>query len=181
MLTKHIEAFFDIAKSIGTFIVMFLLFILAFSIAFWILGRNQIQYDQLESHEEIDYASFWSALWYVWNICIGNASGDSFFVGRNSDIMKESTWNHTYLIILFFLATLILLIHLLNMLIAIMSDQFATNNKILPQIKIQEQLRFVIDKWFYMNLVLKSKTCKYVVAAIMVREESQEFSIIKRL
>jgi len=47
MLTKHIEAFFDIAASIGTFIVMFLLFILAFSIAFWILGRNQIQYDEL--------------------------------------------------------------------------------------------------------------------------------------
>ena len=133
MLTKHIEAFFDIAASIGTFLVMFLLFILAFSIAFWILGRNQIQYDELGANEEPDYASFWSALWYVWNICIGNASGDSFFTGKNSDMEKrESTWNHTYLIILFILATFILLIHLLNMLIAIMSDQFATNNNILP-------------------------------------------------
>jgi len=131
MLTKHIEAFFDIAASIGTFIVMFLLFILAFSIAFWILGRNQIQYDNLASNEDPDYATFWSALWYVWNICIGNASGDSFFLGDNASIEK-STWNHTYLIILFIIATFILLIHLLNMLIAIMSDQFATNNEILP-------------------------------------------------
>lgn len=86
ILTKHIEAFFDIAASIGTFIVMFLLFILAFSIAFWILGRNQIQYDELTKDEEPDYATFWSALWYVWNICIGNASGDSFFLGTNAKI-----------------------------------------------------------------------------------------------
>jgi hypothetical protein len=63
-----------------------------------------------------------SSLLYMWNVCLGGGGSDMFAYGDASQ--------KVYLNTLFIAAQFILLIHLLNMLIAIMGNTFAIRNEI---------------------------------------------------
>mmetsp|Transcript_1931 Transcript_1931/g.2769 ORF Transcript_1931/g.2769 Transcript_1931/m.2769 type:complete len:142 (+) Transcript_1931:6574-6999(+) len=127
-LSRHIDIFFDIIAKILSFMILFVGTIFAFSNAYYMIGRNQIQYGEVPIDLDIPYATFSGAIWEMWNLCIGGFDNKSFFKGNDSESF--------YGVVLFCLATFILLIHLLNMLIAIMSDEFTKNNEIKDQIKI---------------------------------------------
>ena len=58
------------------------------------------------------------------------------------------------LLVLFVTASLIILIHLLNMLIAQMGEIYTQNNETYSKVKIKEQLRFILDKWVFRKYVL---------------------------
>jgi len=71
---------------------------------------------------EINYSSFSGAVWEIYNLCLGGFDNKSFFKGDSGDSV--------YGVLLFCIASFVLLIHLLNMLIAIMGDAFAKNNEV---------------------------------------------------
>lgn len=50
--------------------------------------------------------------------------------------------------VFFILATLLLLVHFLNMLIAIMSETLAKNNERGTEVKFREHLRFIVENWY---------------------------------
>ena len=59
-----------------------------------------------------------------------------------------------------------MLIHLLNMLIAIMGNTFGNRNEVAEQIKIRDHLAFVIDNWYLKDYAIgDSKQLNYIVAA----------------
>ena len=106
---------------------------------------------------------------YVWNMCLGNPDSEVLFLGNedteNSSIKFDTiSGNSVFLLFHYFVASAFLLIVLLNMLIAIMSDEFTKQNEVKDKIKFQEKLRYVLDKWVYKDLILNEKGIKYVVA-----------------
>lgn len=58
------------------------------------------------------------------------------------------------------------MIHLMNMLIAIMGNTFAIRNEVIAEVKCQDHLKFVIDNWFLLNWAYRDlNKLNYVVAA----------------
>ena len=55
------------------------------------------------------------------------------------------------LYILFVMVSFLMMIHLLNMLIAIMGESFAARSAFIEQIKLKDHLDFVLMYWYLMN------------------------------
>ena len=115
-----IQVFFDIKW----FLFVFMGFLVSFCIAFFLLGSNQLQFDNIteEEHDKIPYATIHESLLFMWDVCLGGGGSDSFEFGDASQ--------KKYLKTLFISAQFILLIHLLNMLIAIMGNTFGNRNEV---------------------------------------------------
>ena len=118
---RHIEIFFDIMIMIPSFFIILSIFWICFSVSFYLMGQNQVQYDEVILSKVPKYFSFWDSVYVVWNIPLGNVDDVAVFWG--DDDFKGAQSN-AILIILFLLSTFIMLIHLLNMLIAIMGNTF---------------------------------------------------------
>ena len=73
-LAPHIDIIFEIFNGIAFFIVIFFLNIFACSSAFWLLGRNQIQFDGLKPDEFPPYSTMSGSLWNTWFVSLGNPS-----------------------------------------------------------------------------------------------------------
>lgn len=56
-----------------------------------------------------------------------------------------------FLYFLFIIASFVIMIHLLNMLIAIMGNTFAERHEVAEQIKYKDHLNFVLDNWFILD------------------------------
>ena len=114
---------FKIFNDIRYFMIVFMVILLSFMVAFYLIG--QVQADQVpEEKEDIAYASFGGAMQYIWYISIGELSADdNLFSKTDSLITQIVLW------VLFSLATFLILIHMLNMLIAVMTDTFTLNNE----------------------------------------------------
>ena len=56
------------------------------------------------------------------------------------------------LYLVFCLTTFMIMIHYLNMLIAIMGNTFEVRKAIQEEIKTQSHLRFVLDNWFLLRV-----------------------------
>lgn len=76
----------------------------------------------------------------MWDVSIGGGDSSGFGLGNATQ--------KTYLDIISIAAQFLLLIHLLNMLIAIMGDTFGRRNEVAEQIRVKDHLAFVIDNWF---------------------------------
>jgi hypothetical protein len=79
---------------------------------------------------------------------------------------------------LFIFASFLLLIHLLNMLIAIMGETFAQNNEIKKKSQIRNHLRFVLDNSWMQPIVEKEKIT-YLITSFLSKEDDPEAEIIK--
>jgi len=89
-----------------------------------------------------------------------------------------------YLKGLYFIASFILIIHLLNMLIALMGNQLSDNTQNQTLIRQQEKLKFVLDKWAYKNLIFSSEDdqkLKFIICAFIPDDESHEESMMKSI
>ena len=116
-----VSIIFRICRDIFYFMMILILAIVACAFSFYLQGRNQIDYGNHHEHE-IPYSSITKSLWYVWMICLGGAETDAFDNDYNLEGMILTT--------LYILASFILIIHLFNMLIAIMGDTFNKNNEV---------------------------------------------------
>ena len=75
-----------------------------------------------------------------------------------------------------------MLIHMLNMLIAIMGDTFGQRNEIAEQIKIKDHLAFVIDNWYLKDYALGDpKKIKYIITAFSIENEQEDNELLEGL
>lgn len=126
---------------------VFIIILFSFVVAFYLMG--QVQVDQMpDKKDEIRYATFPGAFTYMWYISIGELSADD-------DMFQytDSNWTTFILWLLFVAATFFVLIHMLNMLIAVMTETFTINNENKLETRLKEHLQFVVDEWS----VLKNK------------------------
>ena len=82
---------------------------------------------------------------------------------------------------LFILSTFMLLIHLLNMLIAMMGETFGNFNAIKSEIKVRDHLSFVMDNWYLNDLSIGKdiKFMKYIVTAFLVTGDDEGHEMLK--
>lgn len=162
---------------IGYFMVILVLMGLVFATQFYLVAQNQVMFDDLSEKEkgDLNYKTFTSAWWYTYDIVLGGADRENFDIGTNS-----SQSNTLY--ILYTLSTFIMLIHLTNMLIAIMGETFSTRGAVADQIKVKDHLRFVMDHWHLSNLSFKAKKkIKYIITAFHISEEQNDSQQITNL
>lgn len=130
-LSDDLGPLMDIVKriiyDIRWFICILLIYGLCFATCFRLLAYSQIQYDQISEDDledvGIPYDGWVQSMWFVIDsFILGNTDRGPFTLGLGS----QDTW----LSFLFILAALIMLIHLLNMLIAIMGNTFAERSSV---------------------------------------------------
>lgn len=103
------------------------------------------------------------------------SQGD-FFSGNQDEL--------PYLKALYYIASFILIIHLLNMLIALMGNQLSDNTENQYLIRQQEKLKFVLDKWAYKNLIFGSEDdqkLKFIICAFIPEDDSHDQSMMKSI
>ena len=129
------------------------------------------EYDN--SGDEIELPSYetWvGALQNIYLLGLGDFNTDDYGMGDGS-----SGW---ILWLLFITSSFILLIHLLNMLIAIMGETFAQNNEIKKKAQIRNHLRFVLDNSWMEPIENKDKIT-YLITSYLSTESNHESEVIK--
>ena len=96
----------------------------------------------MKDSEEPLYTTVGGALKYIYMLCLGEVGDTPFDIGETPH-NKKSLW------IIYTVTTFTLLVHMMNMLIAIMSETFAKNREFSDQITLKSKLTFVIDNWSY--------------------------------
>ena len=113
-----------LSDSIG-FMIILLIVQFAFVVSFWLLGKNQLQYDSVptESEDFPSYTTFDGACSFIYEMSLGEVGGFGMYeVGAESHQLP--LW------IVFILASFTLIIHMMNMLIAIMTNTFEENQAV---------------------------------------------------
>ena len=102
--------------------VIIILFVFAIAFGFYILAQNQINFDGLteEEAEGIPYGTISESLNYMGNMLIGETDPDPFTLGDSRMV--------TPLNLIFWFSCFVLIVHFLNMLIAIMGNIFEIGN-----------------------------------------------------
>lgn len=117
-----ISIFIQIFKDIVGFMIILFIFMFSFSFAFYLIGQNQKDFDNIPEDKaaDIPYGTFVDSISYVADILIGQTDQDSFNLGDGR--------MYNLLEIIFWMACFVIMIHLLNMLIAIMGNTFSEGN-----------------------------------------------------
>jgi hypothetical protein len=126
-------------------------------------------------NEEIatpSYESWSGAFRNIYLLGLGDFSTDDYELGDGSSTML--LW------FFFIISSFLLLIHLLNMLIAIMGETFAQNNEIKKKAQIRNHLRFVLDN-SWMDPIEEKDKITYLITSYLSKEDSHESEVIKEI
>ena len=146
-----------------------LVIMFAFANSFYLIGRNQLEF---EGHEA-EYADFGGAMKYIYLTALGEF-GIEDYEGKGEGKYRGILW------FLFILATFMLLVHLLNMLIAIMGETFSEMTANEEVQKAKSHLSFVMDNWWIDPIKGKNKI-RYIIAAQMKDEDDEAYEILDEL
>ena len=115
----------------------------------------------------IRYQTVVGSLEYVADMILGETDQAGFSSGHGSmDFLLH---------LLFWSAAFIIMLHLLNMLIAIMGNTFDVGNQSAEQQKYREHLRFVVDNWFMRKLAFREiHKVKYIITAFSALEHEND-------
>jgi hypothetical protein len=69
---------------------------------------------------------------------------------------------------------LMIIVHFMNMLIAIMGNTFGERSEVGPQIMMKDHLRFVMDNWTMKDMAFDLPKIKYIICAFAAEEEEEE-------
>lgn len=132
-----INSIFVVLEDIRYFLLVYVLTIIAFFLAYWMIGKNQN--DQLKEGEEPpSYSTILGSFDHVYSASLGQTDTGDYF----GHPMQPFT------VILFIMMSFFMCIHLLNMLIAMMGNSFTQNHDLAESKKKMSQLEFVVDNWF---------------------------------
>ena len=105
---------------------------------------------------------------HVYFLTLGEFATDDYSVGENK---LQSTMLEIY----FLMATFFFVIHLLNMLIAIMSEVFTENNEVKYMQQTKSHLQLVRDNlWMHKQVIPEPEKIKYVVVAFSTLEKDKD-------
>ena len=121
-LAPLMDIIFKIFQDMKHFILIFTIFLAGISSCFYLIAQNQLEFDEISDSQlkivGVPYASIQGSLWYVFdNFVLGNGNIQPFNIGE-----KSQRW---ILFPISIASSFLMLIHLLNMLIAIMGNTFA--------------------------------------------------------
>jgi len=171
-IAPMVHIIFKVFSDIRYFVLTLVIAIFAFSNAFYLLGRNQIQFDEITEDEKPPYATLFGSFKYIYMLALGEVGGiDQYEIG---------TPHHTILLwVLFIMTSFVLILHMLNMLVAIMGNTFANNTEVEAQNKMKSKLRFVIDNWWIDAIGQEKHRICYLVAALFNEEDDEDVEILK--
>ena len=118
------------------------------------------------------YSDFFESIKYMYLLALGEFGFDDFELG-NGD---QGKWLWLY----FEIASFVILVHLMNMLIAVMGETFSSNNEIKDRLKTQSHLRFVVDN-LWMDAIKDKEKITYLIAAFEKKEEDEDVEMLKEL
>lgn len=86
-IAPNINLILRIFGEIKYFMVILAVIVFAFAMTFFLFGKNQVQFDEIEDFPE--YSSLAGALWHIWTIFIGNPKTDvynidNYLAGKNA-------------------------------------------------------------------------------------------------
>ena len=173
--------FYQVLYDILDFMFVILIMFCAFSSAFYLLGQNQLQFDEISATEgdgeEVPlYITPKKALLFMFYMLLGE-------VGPSGNFDKGKKTQEVALWFLFCVATFFFIIVMMNMLVAIMGDTFVKNYEIEEQNILRTKLRFVIDNWslFSPFTAQEKKQIQYLVAANLNDNDEEETEAIREL
>ena len=151
--------------------------ILAFANAFYLLGKNQIHFDEVDPGAYPPYHQLLGSIKYACLVSLGEFSPDAGLFD-----LGAAPSHSIPLCIVFSLATFVLCIHLLNMLIAIMGATFDKNSQAADENRMRERLRVVMANWGLKAIKdSERKRIKYLVTAFLDEEDEEDIEILKEL
>lgn len=158
-----------------------MLFILAaFANAFYLIGRNQVVFDNIEEGDEPLYAKFSGTIQYIYLMCLGE-------IGADDENFSKGDPNHSVHFLfgwaLFILATFIIIVTMMNMLIAIMGTTFEKNMEVEEENLAREHLKFVVNHWYLEPLdkpEIKGKI-NYLIVAFLEEDVEENVEILNEL
>ena len=152
------------------FMIILLIVCFGFSVCFYILARNQLDFDNIPkgSEKKIHYKTLTRSFYYVANMMIGNSDIAGFELGDKT----QAKW----LFALHTVTVFIIMIHFLNMMIAIMGNTFAERSAVIDRVYYRDHLTFVLDNWFLIKSAFRGKISdvKYIIAALSLKEEESD-------
>lgn len=145
----------QIVEDIKWFFLIFVIFIVALTLAFHQIGRNQIEmHPEYKEDGGIPYSTYLGAFDHVYTSSLGELGTDTYY----------GDGEQTTIIILFLFMSFFMTIHLLNMLIAMMGESFAKNAEDGEAKKKMSQLEFVVNNW-YIDPIENKERIVYIIAA----------------
>ena len=159
-ISPLVDIIFKIFSDIKYFMLVFILSVIVFAFSFFLLGQNQLDFDELvpEDKAKIAYGTLLGSLRFIFEMTLGAFDTSLFFMGSN-----KTGW---VLYILFLMAVFTQMIHLLNMLIAIMGNTFGERTEVSNLIQVRDHLKFVMDNWHMNDTSFKNKSkIKYIITA----------------
>ena len=163
-LAPLMDIIWKICSDMKYFVLIFCTYIIGISSCFFLIGHNQIEFDNISefymSKYGVPYSTTYGSLWFVFdNFVLGNTNTDPFLGGDMSQ-----RW---ILFPLCIFSSFLMLIHLLNMLIAIMGNTFAERSQVAEEIKSKDHLVFVLDNWHLLDKAFTNmKDARYIIAAM---------------
>jgi len=167
-----VKIIFLILIDIGWFLLIFIIIMFGFATSFYLLGLSQ-----RDLEPDVDpppyAAGYGDALWHVYLLALGEFDLEAYEIGG-------SAYMTGILMVYFAMASFLLLIHLLNMLIAIMGETFAANHEIRHQQQVKSHLQFVIENQWIDPIKGKDKI-RFLVAAMLSEEEHEEQEVLNEM
>ena len=158
--------------------VVLILYLVMLANCFKIMAATQLDFyppdnDLMQSKIEA-YGEKWASYWYVANFIIGNTDTSTFSQGdQQTEFVLKS---------IFVTASVVIILHFLNMLIAIMGNTFSERTEVGAQIMVRDHLRFVMDNWMLLNVAFPDKTSiNYIIAALSINEENDADDLVQKL
>ena len=120
------------------------------------------------------YGHRFPSYWYVANFIIGNTDTSTFAVGdTQTELVLKS---------IFIVASVVIILHFLNMLIAIMGNTFSERTEVGAQIMVRDHLRFVMDNWMLLNVAFPDRRrINYIIAAFSANDEDTVDDVLSKL
>ena len=165
-ISPFVDIVFKILHDIVFFLLIFCITIFMAANCFYLIGRNQIYFDEITVDEFTDtpigYDTLRKAIWYTWLLTLGEFDYGTFWLGNQQS---------AFLLVFFFTAsTFMMIIHLLNMLIAIIGNTYMSRNEVAHNIRSRDHLKFVIENWELNQYFENRDKLKYIVTAYRVKE-----------
>ena len=113
---------------------------------------------------------------FLYQMCLGEVGNFDFYERGDNPSHIQILWT------LFVLCSFIIIVHMMNMLIAVMGQvqgEYLDNEM---QVILKNKLNFVITNWKYVDPIGSDKQhINYLIAAIVNEEDDDDIEVIKDL
>jgi len=152
------------------------------AVSLCLLGRDQVQYDQIpvcppgveEECGAPDHAGFGGAVKAMVYVGLGD-------VGVQGDFGLGTGGTGPALWLLFIALSFFIIIHMMNMLVAVMGDTQASNAEVAELLLTKSRLKFVMDNWLFDALGKEKERIRYIVAALSHEEEDEDTEMAREI